>query len=147
MKNKIKHYKLGGRYYAIDTRFGRFEKLQEKLNDLGLDFEFAKKIILGSEKDPEQIAKFGVESAIQLFSSDNLRSILATILVHKPLVYRIPIVGEYLFNKFNKFSEEQIEETKRLLANASFTEAEGVMNDFFYGMINSMILSYQSSNV
>jgi hypothetical protein len=145
MKFKVKHYKIGGNYFAVDNRFGRFEAFQNKLNELGLDMELFKGVLLGNENNPEKIIQFGLESAIRLFTADNLRSLLATILVHKPLIYRLPIIGEYLFNKFDRYSENQIEETKKMLLNGSLAEADQVMNDFFVGMMNSMLLSFQNS--
>lgn len=135
----MKLYKIARKFFVLNIKLGQYELFQKKMQEIGIPFSVYKDIMLGKKYSAEKITALGIETALKLYDSNNIRSILAIVLTRVRWFHMIPFFGKIIFKRFDWFDEEKIKENEKILLSADFEELEKVMNDFFTGLTSSML--------
>lgn len=140
----MKKYKIAGKIFTTTMQLEQFERVKELLGRLGLNVDILKKIYRGENVTASEAGEFGVSFAMNMLEGSTLRELVALLVARLPLYYRLWFVGPFLFKKYYHFSEEKYQANLKTLGGTNIDELTAVLNDFFAGMMTSMILSNQS---
>lgn len=139
-------YKIAGKIFTMKKCFAQEIMVEERLKELGFDMRTWVADNLGKKISEEQIAELFIRLMKSLLDLKDLKGVASILITKLNLFYRLPLVGEFLFDKFHKFNRKQIELNSNYLDYAQTAEIEKVLYDFFAGMLLSIVGFSANSN-
>lgn len=142
----MKTYRIGGKLFILKMKFRQSLLLDDFFMKLGFDLPGAIKEAMSKGANEEDIAETLIR-VIRLFSNskDQIEA-LSIMLTELKWFYRAPLIGAFLFNHLHKFDYQQVIRNKTHLMNCRPDEAVEVLQDFFTGLVGSLILPSQDLN-